>query len=213
MNIPYEVRQLIAIIESYNPFLVGGCVRDSLIGIEPKDFDIVVDKLDHILLNMLKDGGWRNTEVVTQNGKTRIWNLVKYFPIYDTIPGTKISYISDEKPYLIELIEYEGGSINSDSERRDLTINSLYYDIKNDNIVDPTGKGITDINNKVIRFNSKRVVYNDHLRIVRAYRLAKQLGFDIEPTSLSLCRNEFHTMMEVVKPGRLLKEIEKLCLG
>lgn len=212
MNIPYEVRQLITIIESYNPFLVGGCVRDSLMGIEPKDFDIVVDKLDHNLLDMIIAGGWRNTEVVTQNSKTRIWNLVKYFPIYTTIPGTTISYIIDEKPYLIELLEYEDGSIKSDSERRDLTINSLYYDIKNDNILDPTGKGINDINAKVIRFNSKHVVYDDHLRIMRAYRFAKKFNFDIEPTSLSLCRSEFNTMMNVVKPTRLLKEIEKLCL-
>ena len=53
MNIPYEVRQLVTIIESYNPILVGGCVRGSLMGIEPKDFDIVVDRLDMDLLDII----------------------------------------------------------------------------------------------------------------------------------------------------------------
>lgn len=210
MNIPYEVRQLVTIIESYNPILVGGCVRDSLMGIEPKDFDIVVDRLDTDLLDIIIAGGWRNTQVQTNEAK--IWNLTKLFPVYNTVPGTNIQYIEKYKPYLIEVLEYSNGNIENDSKRRDLTINSLYYDIANDKVIDPTGRGLEDIQNKVIRFNHKDVVLNDRLRILRAYRFAKKFGFTIEDRSLTLCRNEFDAMVKEISPTRMLKEIEKLCL-
>lgn len=210
MNIPYEVRQLVTIIESYNPVLVGGCVRDSLLDIIPKDFDIVVDKLDDELLTIIINGGWRNTAVTTSD--TVIWNLTKLFPVYNTVPGTNIKYIEKFEPYLIEVLEYSNGNITDDSKRRDLTINSLYYDIVNEKIIDPTGRGIDDIKNKVIRFNHKDVVLNDRLRILRAYRFAKKFGFTIDDRSLTLCRNEFNEMVKEISPTRMLKEIEKLCL-
>lgn len=211
IDMPYEVCQLYAIIESYNPMLVGGCVRDHIMGKVPKDFDFVVSKLDDTLSDIIEEGGWSNKKVVANSG-TQIWNLCKYFPVYETIPNTNIKFLSSWVPYVIELIQYENGTIKHDADRRDLTINSLYYDIKNNQILDPTGKGLDDINNKIIRFNSKRVVYDDRLRIVRAYRFAKTFGFTIEPNSLALCRTEFNTMVEVIRPARLLQEIEKICL-
>jgi tRNA nucleotidyltransferase/poly(A) polymerase len=88
----------------------------------------------------------------------------------------------------------------------------LYYDIANDKVIDPTGRGLADIQNKVIRFNHKDVVLNDRLRILRAYRFAKKFGFTIEDRSLTLCRNEFDAMVKEISPTRMLKEIEKLCL-
>ena len=86
------------------------------------------------------------------------------------------------------------------------------FDIANDKVIDPTGRGLEDIQNKVIRFNHKDVVLNDRLRILRAYRFAKKFGFTIEDRSLTLCRNEFDAMVKEISPTRMLKEIEKLCL-
>lgn len=211
MNIPYEVNQLLTIIESYNPLLVGGCVRDSIMGIIPSDFDIVIEKTDNALIDIIIDGGWKITQ--SPHNNVVIWNISKLFPVYKTIPNTNTSYIDSFKPYLIELLEYSDNCIITDAFRRDLTINSLYYDPFNDNIIDPTTKGLNDIHNKIIRFNNKDVVLNDRLRIVRAYRFAKRFKFTIENNSLKMCRNEFDNMVKEINPTRLLKEIEKMCLN
>lgn len=213
MKLPSELQQLLMIIQDYNPLLVGGCVRDHLLGKEPHDFDVVVDKVHHQMLLDLNDAGWLTK--LSNNGNTEIWNISKKFPVYECITGyiyEPISFVKSEKSYIVEVLGFRGSSIEEDASNRDLTINSLYYDPFKDKIIDPTGRGISDIENKVIRFNSKEVVNTDLLRIARAYRFAKQLGFTIEDRSLRLCRSEFDRMIKEINSTRIMKEFEKICL-
>lgn len=212
MNIPHEVYQLVAILKEYNPLLVGGCVRDYLMGNKPHDYDLVVQHVHHQMLLEIIEAGWQTK--LTENNGTEIWNVTKKFPIYDTIyyKGSPINYVKGEKSYVIELLSYRGETLSDDASSRDLTINSLYYDYFNDKIFDPTGRGLEDIQNKVVRFNNKQVVEKDPLRIMRAYRFAKKFDFTIEDKSLKLCRNGFDSMIKEISPTRILKEIEKLCL-
>lgn len=212
MKISYELQQLLMIIQDYNPYLVGGCVRDHLLGKEPHDFDVVVDKVRHSMLEDLINAGWSTK--LSLNGSTEIWNVSKKFPIYDFVfyNDEPIYFVKCEKSYVVEILGFRGKDINEDSSNRDLTINSLYYDPFKDIVIDPTGKGLSDLENKLIRFNNKKVVDQDPLRIARAYRFAKQLGFTIEDRSLRLCRSEFDRMIKEINSTRIMKEFEKICL-
>ena len=71
------------------------------------------------------------------------------------------------------------GTIEEDAMRRDFTINSLYLNPWTGEIHDPTGRGLEDLKNRIIRFNGKASdrIKEDYLRIFRAYRFASQLGF------------------------------------
>ena len=212
MKLPSELQQLLLIIQDYKPYLVGGCVRDHLLGKEPHDFDIVVDKVHHSMLRELIAAGWSTK--LSLNGSTEIWNVSKKFPIYDFTfyKDEPVYFVKGEQSYVVEILGFRGKDIKEDAAHRDLTINSLYYDPCKKELIDPTGKGINDINEKLVRFNSKEVVDQDLLRIARAYRFAKQLGFTIEDRSLRLCRSEFDRMIKLVNSTRIMKEFEKACL-
>ena len=212
MKLPSELQQLLLIIQDYKPYLVGGCVRDHLLGKEPHDFDIVVDKVHHSMLRELIAAGWSTK--LSLNGSTEIWNVSKKFPIYDFTfyKDEPVYFVKGEQSYVVEILGFRGKDIKEDAAQRDLTINSLYYDPCKKELIDPTGKGINDINEKLVRFNSKEVVDQDLLRIARAYRFAKQLGFTIEDRSLRLCRSEFDRMIKLVNSTRIMKEFEKSCL-
>lgn len=212
MKLSSELQQLLMIIQDYNPYLVGGCVRDHLLGKEPHDFDVVVDKVHHQMLLDLNASGWSTK--LSLNGSTEIWNVSKKFPIYDFTfyKDEPVYFVKGDQSYIVEILSFRGKDIKEDASNRDLTINSLYYDPFKDKIIDPTGRGISDIENKIIRFNNKEVVNTDLLRIARAYRFAKQLGFTIEDRSLRLCRSEFDRMIKEINSTRIMKEFEKVCL-
>lgn len=212
MKLPSELQQLLLIIQDYKPYLVGGCVRDHLLGKEPHDFDIVIDEIRHCMLEDLINAGWSTK--LSNNGSTEIWNVSKKFPVYDFVfyNDEPVYFVKGEQSYVVEILGFRGKDIKEDSSHRDLTINSLYYDPFKDIVIDPTEKGLSDIKNKLIRFNNKNVVDQDPLRIARAYRFTKQLGFMIEDKSLRLCRSEFHRMISDVSPTRIMKEFEKVCL-
>ena len=212
MKLPSELQQLLLIIQDYKPYLVGGCVRDHLLDKEPHDFDIVIDEVRHCMLLELAESGWSTK--LSLNGSTEIWNVSKKFPVYDSVlyKNEPVYFVKNEKSYIVEILGFRGKDIKEDSSNRDLTINSLYYDPFKDKVIDPSGKGLFDLENKLIRFTNKNVVEQDPLRIARAYRFAKQLGFTIEDRSLRLCRSEFHRMISDVNPTRIMKEFEKVCL-
>jgi tRNA nucleotidyltransferase/poly(A) polymerase len=106
----------------------------------------------------------------------------------------------------------EVGTITDDAIRRDFTINSLYFDPFTDTLLDPTNKGLIDIKDKVIRFNGKAKdrIQEDYLRIMRCYRFAAQLGFNIEPKALKACRTYFDHMCKTIPSERIKIEVEKM---
>ena len=104
------------------------------------------------------------------------------------------------------------GTIEEDAMRRDFTINSLYLNPWTGEIHDPTGRGLEDLKNRIIRFNGKASdrIKEDYLRIFRAYRFSSQLGFEIDKKTLKACRTYFGTACNVVSGQRILIEIEKM---
>ena len=106
------------------------------------------------------------------------------------------------------------GTILEDAQRRDFTINALYYNPWNGLVIDPTEKGLLDLQAKTIRFNGKAEnrVKEDLLRIFRAYRFASQLNFEIDKKSLKACRTYFEDACKQVSSQRILIEVEKMSL-
>lgn len=104
------------------------------------------------------------------------------------------------------------GTIEEDAMRRDFTINSLYLNPWTGEIHDPTGRGLEDLKNRIIRFNGKASdrIKEDYLRIFRAYRFASQLGFELERKTLKACRTNFETACKTISGQRILIEVEKM---
>ena len=157
-------------------YLVGGGVRDLYLGKTPKDFDISTDARPGQIRKI-----FRNSRVI---GKR--FRLVQVF-----FPGNKIVEVST----LRCLSEYDldgpeevlppnntFGTVAEDSRRRDLTINSLFYNIADFSVIDHVG-GVDDLEHGVIRIigDPGRRIRRDPVRIMRAVRHAARIGFTIEP--------------------------------
>lgn len=207
-----------------NTYIVGGFVRDKVMGIENDDIDIVIS---------LPDGGLKLAKFLHQKG-------VSSRPIaYDDF-GTAMVEILDHK---VEFVmtrkesyrekdrkpEVESGTLEEDIYRRDFTINSLLLDIMTGEILDISGKGIDDIENGIIRSTSDPDVIfrEDPLRMLRAVRFASRFNFKIESDTISGIkrnavmlkhiswerrRDEFTKMLSQKQPVPALKMLLELGL-
>ena len=204
---PLELLHLMLICKNYasEVYLVGGCVRDQLLGKQPKDFDIVINGNLDLIIKELKTNGWKIDEaglnflVLIASYNNKQFEIAVYRK-----DGT---YTDGRRPENVNI-----GTIEDDALRRDFPINSLYYNPFNKELRDPTGNGLSDLKNKIIRFNGKpkERIKEDLLRIMRCYRFASSLGFTIEQKTLKNCRRYFSEMCEKIPPERIRLEVEKM---
>ena len=161
-------------------FLVGGAVRDFIQGIKPKDWDLVTNALPNESKEILK-----GFNVSDEQGKN--FGVLRVFT-KDEPEGYEIaSYrkdISGGRDTKGDDQKVEMGpdvTIIDDCMRRDLTINSLFYDIKNKQIVDLVG-GVNDIKNGIVRAvgDASQRFIEDRLRICRIFRFAARIGGEID---------------------------------
>ncbi len=162
-------------------FLVGGFVRDLLLGNERNDLDFVVS---------LPDGG---VKLATFLYKKRVCYRPVVYKRFGTamvlIKGHKVEFVmTRNESYQDKSRHPEVGfaSLEEDAYRRDFTINALYYNISNKKIYDITKSGLSDLDNKLIRStaNPDIIFHEDPLRILRAIRFAGRLDFTIEADTL-----------------------------
>lgn len=161
-------------------FLVGGAVRDFIQGKEPKDWDLVTNALPQESKRILKD-----FRVSDEQGKN--FGVLRVYTKNEPEGYEIASYrrdISGGRDTKGDEQKVEMGpdvTIEDDCNRRDLTINALFYDIKNKKIVDLVG-GIDDIKNGVIRAvgDANQRFIEDRLRICRIFRFAARIGGEIE---------------------------------
>lgn len=190
---------------SGNNFIVGGAVRDSFLGIEPHDFDIVTDVHMDITKPLFEKHGWK----VKECGEAfLVLNISKDKEQYEIANFRKDSvYLNGRRPTLVEI-----GTLGEDAVRRDFTINSLYENPCTGQILDPTGKGLSDIKNRVLRFigNPKERILEDHLRIFRFYRLLTCKELNPDPKSLKACRQFFDEAYRKTTPERVRLELERM---
>lgn len=198
----------------YQACLVGGAVRDLLLGREPKDFDVVTDAHPDVVYKLFRNCrliGRRFRLAHVQFGR-EIIEVATFRAASndDQVTGDSAIRVG-HKGRIIRDNVY--GSIEDDAWRRDFTINGLYYNIDSFAVIDYAG-GLTDLNAGVIRLigDPEQRYREDPVRMLRAVRFAAKLGFrihsDAEKPLYRLGR-----LLEDVPSARLFDEVLKLFLG
>lgn len=208
---PPELQNLILSLHKIGatPLIVGGAVRDWVLGLEPKDFDVEVFSIDQEKLE----------QTLASHGKIDL--VGKSFGVYKLAIGKLVYDISlprkDSK-----VVESQGHkSIRAESNphltpleaslRRDFTINSLFYDPIKESLMDPHG-GIEDIKRRLLRHTSQ-AFSEDPLRSLRAVQFSARFGFSIDPSTARLCQ-ELHEKGELnsLSQERIREELNKFLI-
>ncbi|GAC38896.1 MAG: poly(A) polymerase [Glaciecola sp.] len=198
----------------YQAYLVGGCVRDVLLGKEPKDFDVTTDATPEQI-----KGLFRNCRLIGR--RFRLAHIVFGREVIEvaTFRGhhenndegdSKDSKQSDDGQLMRDNVF---GSIEEDAERRDFTINAMYYNIADYSISDFAG-GMEAIKNKKITLigDPETRYREDPVRMLRAVRFAAKLDMHISEESAEPIKR-MAPLMANIPPARLFEEILKLLLS
>lgn len=204
IKIAENAKQIVDILKNngFNSFVVGGCVRDMIMGIEPKDFDIATAaKPQEVkkLFNKCIDTGIEHGTV------TVVINKEMYEVTTFRIDG---DYLDSRKP---EFVEYTD-SVYEDMLRRDFTMNAIGYN-EEDGYIDYFN-GLGDIENKIIRgVGEPSVRFNeDALRMLRAIRFSATLDFDIEEETYKAII-EKRELLKNISVERVREEFTKILLS
>lgn len=192
--------------------LVGGAIRDivSLSDFDKmprlrdiKDFDFVTDACYEAIGQNLQKVGFK----IDETGKNfLVLRATKDYDTYEVACYRKDNTYKDgRRPESVEI-----GNIFTDSERRDFTVNSLYYDLNKEVLLDPTGLGIEDASMDILRFNGNpdQRIKEDNLRVFRAYRFIGK-GYMAEARTLNALRSNFETALRNTDHNRIREEIER----
>lgn len=192
----------------HQAYLVGGGVRDLLLQLTPKDFDVATDATPEEVRKL-----FRNCRIIGRRFKLAHVYFrdeiieVATFRAAQTHTDLKSEHVSDHG---MILRDNTYGNLEQDAWRRDFTVNALYYDCQNDMIIDHTD-GLEDITNKKIRIigDAEQRYREDPVRMLRALRFAAKLDFTIEDhTEEPLTK--LQDLLLNVPSARLFEEILKL---
>lgn len=159
-------------------YIVGGAVRDFILGVEPKDYDLATDALPDETIDIVKDLGFNIVEVGKSFGVVVVGDY--------EIASFRADVGSGRRPDYVEFT-----TIDNDVKRRDLTINALFYDIDKNKVVDLVG-GVEDIKNRVIRTVGSPVERfdEDPLRKLRALRFVSLFDGDLDEETYKALKND-----------------------
>lgn len=206
IKLPEKVHRLLDLlhVKGFAAHVVGGCVRDSLMGIEPHDWDICTSATPDEM--KLCFAGLRVIETGLQHGTLTV--MVENEPFEVTTYREDGEYQDNRHPKKVLFVR----SLKEDLSRRDFTINAMAYN-EQDGLVDPYG-GTSDLEKKLIRcVGAPDTRFDeDALRLIRALRFAAVFGFNIEPAT----GESIHKSKELLKKiavERIGSEFGKLLCG
>ena len=206
MNIPDYVSDVINRLEDngFSAYIVGGCVRDYLLGRETHDFDVATSALPEEMLEIFKD--YKTVDNGIKHGTVAVVSKNRLVEV--TTFRSDGTYTDSRRPDTVSFV----GNIEGDLARRDFTINAMAYR-ESEGIIDLYG-GQEDLKNKVIRCvgNPHKRFSEDALRIMRGMRFASVLGFRIEEETLSAML-ETKGLLEKIAKERITSELKGVLLG
>jgi poly(A) polymerase len=191
----------------FSGYVVGGAVRDLLLGITPKDFDVATNARPEQVRPL-----FRRAIIIG-----RRFRLVHVMLGPETI---EVSTFRGADPETAEKDEHGRvlrdnvfGTQEEDARRRDFTVNALYFDPQTEELVDFHG-GLADLKRRVLRVigDAETRYREDPIRMLRAVRLAAKLGLTLDPATRAPIR-ELAPLLERVPPARLFDEMLKLLLS
>ncbi|MDK3157591.1 HD domain-containing protein [Kamptonema cortianum] len=189
-------------------FLVGGCVRDELLGSHlSDDFDIVVDGDAHEVARLLYDKGvcLQEPQIYARFGTALV--LVRQTKI-ELASARKESYSpGSRKP------QVQQATLEEDAWRRDFTVNTLMKDVFTGKLFDPTGQGMADLKAKILRTpqDPDETFSDDPLRMLRAVRFRWKLGFEPAEDLYPAIQKSAHRL-RIISNERINEELTKMLL-
>jgi poly(A) polymerase len=190
----------------YSAYLVGGSVRDLLLGLSPKDFDVVTDALPEQIQKLFS-----NSFIIGRRFRLVHVRFGKEIVEVATFRGNTQNHSARVKtPHGVLLRDNVYGTIEDDVWRRDFTVNALYYNIADFSVVDYTG-GMADLEKRCLRVIGEPAerYREDPARMLRAIRLAGKLDFEIEAESAQAIK-EFNNLLPHVPTARLFDKMLKI---
>ncbi len=204
MEIPEKINRIIEALEQngYKAYIVGGCVRDSLLGLYPSDFDITTSAKPEEIMSIFRRAvptGLKHGTVTVIVGKT---------PVEVTTFRTESDYTDSRHPQKVTFVT----SLKDDLSRRDFTVNALCFN-KKSGVLDYFG-GLSDLENKILRAvgDPEKRFSEDALRILRLFRFASQLGFTPEENTKSAAL-KLKTGLKNISRERIFTELKKTVIG
>jgi poly(A) polymerase len=205
----------------FEAFLVGGCVRDLLLGLEPKDFDVSTSARPeevHELFRRSRIVGRRFQIVHVRSGREIIEVSTfrgHHSPGFDSDPDSG-EFSADESKVCADsgmlLRDNVFGSVEEDALRRDFTVNGLYYDPEERTVLD-FSTGVEDLKARQLRVigDPSTRFQEDPVRMLRAVRFAARLDFTIDPFAVAAIARSRELLLQV-PPARMFDEVLKLLL-
>jgi len=183
----------------FEAYFAGGCVRDRERGVAPKDFDITTsatpDQITQLFSKTVPVGAAFGVILVIEDDiPFEIATFRKEGPYQDGRHPEKVSF----------------STVEEDVQRRDFTVNGLYLDIRNNQVIDLVG-GREDLQKKIIRTigDPEKRFLEDHLRLMRAIRFAVQLGFEIESATFAAIKKHAKKI-SLISAERVRDEFTKI---
>lgn len=202
MPLPSSVEYVLSKLKEngYQAYVVGGAVRDFLMGKTPHDYDLTSDALPSQISDVFKD--FYQEHSGEKHGTIRV--IIDHKSIEITTFRCDEGYTDYRRPDNVEFVK----DVYIDSKRRDFSINAFYY---SEGHIYDFHEGLEDLNNKVIKTigNPSTRFHEDALRILRAIRFSAKLGYEIESktkTALLDCKEE----LNLIAKERILIELKEI---
>jgi len=188
----------------YHALVVGGCVRNSLLGVPVTDVDIATDALPETVSDLAENAGLRPVPTGIAHGTVTVVSGGEGFEV--------TSFRHDEETFGRHARVSFGADLKQDASRRDFTMNALYAQADG-TVVDPLG-GVRDLQARRVRFvgDADARIREDYLRILRFFRFHAQYGDPdggLDPEALAACA-EHSPMLETLSRERVTAELRKL---
>ncbi|MCE8035870.1 MAG: polynucleotide adenylyltransferase PcnB [Halomonas sp.] len=196
----------------FEAYLVGGCIRDSLLGKMPKDFDVATDATPEQVREL-----FRNSRIIGRRFRIVHVRFGREVIEVTTFRGTHGDdhgdHIAQQSEHGLLLRDNVWGNIQEDAIRRDFTVNAIYYSIADFSIHD-FAEGMRDIETRTLRLIGDPAVRyrEDPVRMLRAVRFAAKLDFHIAPGSEAPIK-ELAPLLLQIPPARLFDEVLKLFMA
>ncbi|MEK6200039.1 MAG: polynucleotide adenylyltransferase PcnB [Psychrobacter sp.] len=210
-ELPNSITEVIATLTraGFDAYIVGGGVRDTLLGLRPKDFDAVTDAKPH----EIKDVFGKRCRIIGRRFQLAHVYSGRELIEVATFRGPPTNDANTNRDGMI-LRDNVWGDIKQDFSRRDFSINALYYQPLKGIVHDFCG-ALEDIDNKIIRLlgHAPVRIEEDPVRLLRALRFKAKLGFEFDDELADQFHDGNWALLEQISPHRLYDETQKMFTG
>ena len=188
-------------------YVTGGYVRNSLLCCKLSDIDICSHLKPQEVKKLIENSDYKIKASYNKLGTLKIACGNEDYE-YTTFRNDIYTTGGMHKPIKVEFCN----NVEKDANRRDFTVNSIYYDITNDKIIDPLN-GLNDLKNKIIKAaNPEKIFSSDGLRLLRMVRFAVELNFNIEEKTYKAAK-QYNYLLKDIVGERIYEELNKILLS